>query len=161
MNEDSKPTFNIGEFRAWLALEEGREAVRTTHEVYEELAASDAPLEIKAYAVVEGLRLGVIALTFGFAWNWPLDTPPIVTLNTLPDWPASILRPFITKLGPQGMVGPREPTIDLLPWLPVAPPKLPGFHLHHDIRRTEHFDTYFDHFADEIDRRSLLPRTNR
>jgi len=148
----------LGEFRGWLdALEGSPRDYESICEMYEEVASHPSP-EVRAYCVSEGLRRGVIALTFGY----PL-LREIVGLWAAPVG-ISIRRPFVVASRMSILMYGESQAIDVFPKWPEA--KTTDFpddenareNLRGEVRIAKLIETYFDLFDDVLDRKALLKR---
>jgi hypothetical protein len=146
----------LGEFRGGLDALQSPD-YESVVEMYEEVASHPSP-EVRAYCVCEGLRRGVIALTFGY---------PLLR-ETVGLWAApvgiSIQRPFVVASRVTILRYGESQAIDVFPTWPEAKTtdfpddeeaieKLPS-----EVRIAKLIETYFDVFEDVLDRKSLLKR---
>ena len=152
---------NMGDFRGWLDTVAPDAICDEVIEVYREVADMKNEEE-RAYCVTEGIRREVIYLCFGYDWikfmdnygqeNFPGRASLVVTQLRTNIWNnMAILRPFVVPEAPSGAGYGLERVVDVFKGWPVIrscmlDPSIDGIY------------TYFDHFKDKIDKRTMLMR---
>ena len=150
---------SMGEFRGWLDTTAPDASYDEVIDVYRRVAKMRLEEE-RAYCVTEGIRRGVIVLCFGYDWGDDYrdsELRGVVSLHAPPGVYRAVRRPMVF---PKALNRSQcEPLADVFPNWPVADPDLIEFNRDRHVEvRDAHLDSYFEQFANHIDRRTLLVR---